>query len=190
MSKTDRKTRDKQHATRKSALAVVEALSPAELAEVMDEIDERVDIQPKVLKGLAQLQCTIAEAAAACGVTERTLLRRLKIPVYRVAWEAGKLAGRVSLRRRQWDHTALGRHGAVQMAIHLGNQPQWLGQSTKTKHEVGGPGGGPIPVVDISRLKDLDDEQFAALETACEIMGFDLFGGGKRGDDGESDADS
>lgn len=87
----------------------------------------RIEIDEAELEELACLQCTIAEAAAWFGVSQRTLARRLKEPAYREAWERGAGKGRLGLRRAQLN---LAEKNAT-MAIFLGKQI--LGQKEQSQ---------------------------------------------------------
>lgn len=111
---------------------------------------EKVEISPDILRGLAQIQCTLAEAASVLGCSERTLKRRLKEDEQlRLAWASGKGGGRVSLRRRMWkssevlttsEGVPINDRSAVQMQIHLSKH--WLGMADK--HEITGRNGAAI----------------------------------------------
>lgn len=76
---------------------------------------------------LARMQCTLEEAAATLGVVKNTFRSFLtQNPEIDEAWRLGPLAGRASLRQRQW---ASATKGNVQMQKWLGKQ--YLGQSEK-----------------------------------------------------------
>lgn len=111
----------------------------------------------KLLRGLRKIQCTIEEAAAACGVHRKTLHEFLaRYPEAREAWEAGKNEGKASLRRLQFDMAK----SNPTMAIFLGKQ--YLGQ--RDKKELGGPDGGAIPLsIDVTRFTDDQLEQLESL---------------------------
>lgn len=104
----------------------------------------RVFIDEGILRGLAQIQCTIVEAAAVLKVTKRTLLRRLEEPKFKDAWEQGQAEGRASLRRLQWRHAKMPNSAGVSMTIHLSKHH--LGQTEKAALELTGQNGGPIEV--------------------------------------------
>jgi predicted DNA-binding protein (UPF0251 family) len=78
----------------------------------------RIEIDAAELEELACLQCTIAEAAAWFSVSQSTLARRLKEPLYAAAWSRGAGKGRLGLRRAQLN---LAEKNAT-MAIFLGKQ--------------------------------------------------------------------
>ena len=86
------------------------------------------------LEGLASIQCTYEELAAFFKCDKRTIIRYMKKPEYREAFERGMANGRVSLRRAQFQ-AAL--KGDKTMQIWLGKQ--YLGQkdSVTTVHEGG-----------------------------------------------------
>ena len=85
-----------------------------------------VEIDPKILKQLAFLRCSIEDAATAFSTTKRTLLRRLKEDeALAEAWEKGRSEFRIGLKRLQWRHAQMANSAGVQMAIHL------------SKHELG-----------------------------------------------------
>ncbi len=97
------------------------------------------------LRKLAQLHCTIDEAASYFNCCKRTLLRWLEKPAYASAWEDGKAAGRLSLRRLQWQHANGAGSAAVQMTIHLSKH--WLGETEKVLNEHSGPDGSPLQII-------------------------------------------
>lgn len=113
-----------------------------------------VEISIDQLQALAQINCTIEEAAAVlkCGV--RTLKGRLKRPEYAEAWERGALLGKVSLRRLQWRHASGTGSSAVNMTIHLSRHR--LGEIERHHHQ------GAIGTYDLTKL---DDKQLALLES-------------------------
>jgi hypothetical protein len=99
----------------------------------------KIDIEQ--LEKVAQLMCTIEEAAAFFGCCKRTLLRYLDKPEYREAWERGANRGKMSLRRLQWKHANGTGSSAVQMTIHLSKH--WLGESERTLASLHHTGTGP-----------------------------------------------
>lgn len=82
-----------------------------------------IEIDVEELGKLAELQCTIDEAAAFFDCSSRTIHRYLSTrhrdPKYRQAWERGRALGRISLRRLQWQHAQGTGLAAVNMTIHL-----------------------------------------------------------------------
>jgi hypothetical protein len=102
----------------------------------------RVFIDHGILKALAEIQCTIEEAAAVLGVSKSLLLRRLKDTNIKASWETGQAIGRVSLRRLQFRHAKMPNSAGVSMTIHLSKHH--LGQTEKSLVEMSGEGGGPL----------------------------------------------
>lgn len=96
----------------------------------------RVFIDAEILRGLAQIQCTIAEAAAVLKVTKRTLLRRLEEPKFKEVWVRGQAEGCASLRRLQFRHAKMPNSAGVSMTIHLSKHH--LGQTEKAAIELSG----------------------------------------------------
>lgn len=90
------------------------------------------------LRKLAGLGCTYDDVAAWFKVSRETIIRRMKEPRFRDAWEQGQGRGRVSLRRTQFE---LAKRSAT-MAIFLGKQI--LGQRDVVDQRLTGPGGGPL----------------------------------------------
>lgn len=98
----------------------------------------------RIVAGLGREQATIREAGAVLGVSHQVFLNFLnRHQDARAVWENGKLAGRVSLRRRQWDAAMASDHT---MLIWLGKQ--YLDQSDRSRQEVSGPDGGGIEIED------------------------------------------
>src|SRR5262245_33874224 len=79
-----------------------------------------------ILTGLAQIQCTVKEAAAVFHVSAPTFIAFLdrNKGAMRQVWEEGKEQGKVSLRRTQWRLA----QSNVPMAIFLGKN--YLGQGS------------------------------------------------------------
>jgi hypothetical protein len=83
------------------------------------------------VQALGKIQCTMKEAAAVLGVTEKTFIEFLqRFKKANEAFVAGKEAGRASLRRQQWK---LAESGHATMQIWLGKQ--YLGQADKNAVE-------------------------------------------------------
>lgn len=116
----------------------------------------KTEIDPIALERLAQIHCTIDEAAAVLGCSKRTLIRHLKEPANRERWDAGREKGKASLRRLQWQHANGSGSSAVQMTIHLSKH--WLGETEKILNELTGRDGGPIQTEEVMR----DAESFAS----------------------------
>ena len=111
-----------------------------------------LDLDVDQLERIAQLHCTIAEAATMLGCSERSLKHLLSPskntkPQYREAWERGKQSGKMSLRRLQWAHANGKGSSAVTMTIHLSKH--WLGETDKSLVEHAGDIG-----ISVSVLKD------------------------------------
>jgi hypothetical protein len=112
-----------------------------------------IDVNVKMVRKLAELQCTQAEAAAFFGITVGRFARLLKqYPALKYAWQHGLEVGKISLRRLQWAHAVKN----PAMAIHLGKNI--LGQSDKVKNELSGEDGGPIEVEFIGSKEDKASE--------------------------------
>lgn len=116
------------------------------------------EIDIKQLETLAQMHCTVQEAAAVFKCSIRTLWRYLdpeaRDPSYREAWERGQHAGKASLRRLQWKHANGTGSSAVQMTIHLSKH--WLGETEKAALELTGANNGPIQHEDVTK-RDADE---------------------------------
>jgi hypothetical protein len=97
---------------------------------------KRVFIDQGILKALAEIQCTVEEAAAVLGVSKRLLLRRFEDANFKAIWETGQAVGRVSLRRLQFRHAKMPNSAGVQMTIHLSKHH--LGQTEKAALELSG----------------------------------------------------
>ena len=87
------------------------------------------------LEVLAQVQCTVEEAAAAMDISPATFKKRLNAdPKMKEIWDRGAPKGRVSLRRLQWQHArGFGPH-AVAMTVHLSKH--WLGEHDKQNLDI------------------------------------------------------
>lgn len=104
------------------------------------------------IEAAGQIQCTLVEVAAILGSSEEPLRQFFRQwPEAADAYEKGKQNGKSSLRRQQFKLAM----SNPAMAIFLGKN--YLGQADR--HEVGGTGGGAIPV----RLESLTSAQLAAL---------------------------
>src|SRR3979409_367157 len=82
------------------------------------------DIDLVELEKLCMMQATDAEIGAFFGVSERTVLRRKKVPEFAEVMERGRAKGRLSMRRMQMK---LLEAGNATMGIWLGKQ--YLGQN-------------------------------------------------------------
>jgi len=107
-----------------------------------------VEIDLVKLEALAMIQATEDEIAAVFGCNRRTIINRLKEPEFLLAYENGKLKGRLNLRRLQWRHAnSPTSSAAVNMTIHMSQQAYWLGENSKSAVEV-----NPIELV-ITRIE-------------------------------------
>jgi hypothetical protein len=133
----------------------------------LDEYGEPLTGRPKVridietFGQLAALQCTTEELACFFSVTKRTMIRRLKEPALREAYERGLALGRVSLRRLQWRHAKMPNSAGVQMTIHLSKHH--LGQTEKAALELSGRVDSNVEVNTSAR-----DRVFRKLDTMAE----------------------
>jgi hypothetical protein len=105
------------------------------------------------IEGLARIQCTDEEIAAAVGCSVDTLARRkVDDPAFMEALQRGKAKGRGSLRRLQWQRA---NGGSDTMLIWLGKQ--LLGQRDKSDQSVTGENGGAIVMQIISGVDRGED---------------------------------
>jgi hypothetical protein len=114
----------------------------------------RMAIDLAVVTRAASIGCTIAEIAALTAISPRTFTNRMeKDEAFAAAVEQARGQGRATLRRLQW-HRA--NNGSDTMLIWLGKN--MLGQSDR--HELGGPGGGPIEMVvtGVRRAMDIEGD--------------------------------
>lgn len=138
----------------------------------LDASDPRVI---EYVKGLALLQCTLPEMAAALFVSHKTFKKfRDDHPEVAEAIGAGKGGGLVSLRRVQF---RLAQKSAA-MAIFLGKN--YLGQTDRQQHEHTGANGGPIQNVDLTGASAED------LDRLENLLGISL-GSGESGEDQAED---
>lgn len=121
----------------------------------------KVDFKEDVLENLASIRCTYEEVALYHKCSVKTVKRALANPrdenetnPLREAWERGKTACAISLRRTQFSHAQLPNSAGVHMAIHLGKH--YLGQTDKNLVEMTGKDGGPLEFRDLSKLSDAE----------------------------------
>lgn len=121
----------------------------------------KMDTSPQTLQqlaGLGSIQATKPEVAAVFNVTMPTLRIYFNAnPEALAAYENGKGIGKMSLRRRQWKMAEKN----PTMAIWLGKN--WLDQSDRAKHEHTGKNGGPLAVLDLSKLSGPELDAYEAL---------------------------
>lgn len=111
----------------------------------------------KVVRGLGQIQATSKEIAAVLGVSEPTWIAfKAKHPEVADALQQGTGTGLASLRRRQFKAADAGN---ATMLVWLGKQ--YLGQ--RDHRDISGPGGGPIPTVDLTKLSGDDLARLEAI---------------------------
>jgi hypothetical protein len=104
-----------------------------------------VEIDQVQLAALGAMHATYEEIAAFFNCNRRTVINRLKDPEFLLAYENGKLRGKLNLRRLQWRHAQGSGSSAVNMTIHLSKH--WLGETDKSAVEV-----NPIELV-ITRIE-------------------------------------
>jgi hypothetical protein len=92
-----------------------------------------VEINPDQLAIFGSWHCTQEEIAGFYNCDRRTIINRLKDPEYLLAYENGKLKGKLNLKRNSW-RLAQG-HGssAVNMTIYL--RRQWLHETDGTQNQ-------------------------------------------------------
>lgn len=82
----------------------------------------KLDLDPELIRKLAQIQCTHAEIAQVVGCSESHIDKKYGPQI--AEWRE---AGKASLRRKQWEKAM---DGNIVMLIWLGKQ--YLGQSDRT----------------------------------------------------------
>lgn len=104
--------------------------------EPKQERANRIPIDIESLKNLRQIAVTEDEAAAVFGVSRRTIIRRLKQPEYRQAWDDGLALCKVSLKRQMIRHSKMansaGVHATEVLMKHI------LGWTEKAALEISG----------------------------------------------------
>jgi hypothetical protein len=118
-----------------------------------------------IIAGLARIQATQHEAAAAFGVTGRTFEEFLRKHDLQRFWRYGQLEGMTSLRKKQFKMAS--------MAMWLGKQ--YLGQ--RDKMDVSNPDGGLSQQLNINAqaIASLPPEQRMALQNALKLLMPDKF---------------
>lgn len=122
----------------------------------------RVFIDPGILRGLAEIQCTVEEAASVLGVSKRLLLRRFEDADIKEIWESGQAVGKVAVRRQMYRHMKMANSAGVQAAIHLAKHH--LGQTEKAALELSGRVDSNVEVSNTSARERI----FAKLDTLAE----------------------
>jgi hypothetical protein len=117
----------------------------------------RKEIDWSDVEKLCGLQCTQEEIAQFCDVSQDTLTRHCQDEFgmsFAEFFEQKRGAGRISLRRSQWQ---LAQKGNPTMLIWLGKQ--YLSQRDKTSTELSGPEGRPIETRSLGKLTDEELEK-------------------------------
>jgi len=143
----------------------------ADLESLADDlVGPPPEFTPANLRRFAMIQPTQAEIAAFFDVSSRTVIRRMKQPRFAAAWEAGRAAGQLSIRRFQLRYLKAGGSSGATILQHLSRH--WLGETDKSLVEVGGKGGGPIALAfDPAALARLSIEELRALESLAQKLG-------------------
>ena len=74
---------------------------------------KKIEIDPKMIRGLAQIGATWDEIAGILGIARTTLAVRMREKKYRDAYEQGVAEGDVSIRRAQYDSAMRGKTGML-----------------------------------------------------------------------------
>lgn len=106
-----------------------------------------INIDLEDVRRLAAMQCDDGEAAAFFRISRKKWKDILNShEEVKFEWESGRSLGKTSLRRKQFRLAST----SASMAIHLGKNV--LGQADIVKTEHTGPNGGPMQVIDPSKL--------------------------------------
>lgn len=111
-----------------------------------------IEIDMKLLKELASIQCTEAEMCAILGVSQDTFARRKADPEFAQILENGRLHGKVSLRRAHF------RLAMTNPAVHIFACKNLLGMTDKPDES------GPIPQDQARRIKEALDAMDGAID--------------------------
>lgn len=93
---------------------------------------KKIEIDPKMIRGLAQIGATWDEIAGILGIARTTLAVRMREKKYRDAYEQGVAEGDVSIRRAQYDSAMRGKTG---MLVWLGKNRLNQTDRVETKNE-------------------------------------------------------
>ena len=93
---------------------------------------KKIEIDPKMIRGLAQIGATWDESAGILGIARTTLAVRMREKKYRDAYEQGVAEGDVSIRRAQYDSAMRGKTG---MLVWLGKNRLNQTDRVETKNE-------------------------------------------------------
>ena len=74
---------------------------------------KKIEIDPKMIRGLAQIGATWDEIAGILGIARTTLAVRMREKKFRDAYEQGVAEGDVSIRRAQYDSAMKGKTGML-----------------------------------------------------------------------------
>ena len=160
--------------------AVIRSMSLPELVRALRRVypdvdwpgpnrSPRIEVDLKRLEKLGTLCVTVGEAADVLGVSRSTLTRRLREPVYRCAWNRGRVAVKIALRRKQID---LAMAGNVTMLIWLGKQ--LLGQKNDPEPPA------PLPRETNEFILSLDELESMLDEVEAELSEKNADGGPNR----------
>lgn len=127
------------------------------------------DIDLKHFETMCQYQFTVEEMAAALKLSKRTLIRKIKVDPYKTLWEDGKASGRAFVKRRCYELMSLDNSAGVQATIHLSKHV--LGWTDKAALELTGKDGGPVQVIDYSKLSNEQIDQLEAIASALAATG-------------------
>lgn len=127
------------------------------------------DIDLKHFEKMCAFQFTVEEMAAALKISKRTLLRKLKQPEFKTLWDDGAANGRQLVKRRGFELMEINNSAGVQAWIH--QTKMILHFSEKNALELTGKNGGPVQMLDLSKLSDEQITQLEAIATALAAAG-------------------
>ena len=93
---------------------------------------KKIEIDPKMIRGLAQIGATWDEIAGILGIARTTLAVRMREKKYRDAYEQGVAEGDVSIRRAQYASAMRGKTGKL---VWLGKNRLNQTDRVETKNE-------------------------------------------------------
>lgn len=144
----------------RSIADVLQALEGAYLAvERPGCRSDRIDFDLALVERLGALQATVWEAARFFGVSRSTMTRRLAEPEYRMAWQRGRVAVKLALRRKQLEVALAGDNT---MLIWLGKQ--MLGQANEPVQQLRLSDGWEEPTIDMDEFDLMMDELMAEFD--------------------------
>jgi hypothetical protein len=127
------------------------------------------EIDLKHFEKMCSYQFTVEEMAAALKISKRTLLRKIKVDPYKTLWDDGAANGRQLVKRRGFELMAMDNSAGVQAWIH--QTKHVLGWNDKAALELTGKNGGPVQILDLSKLSDEQIAQLEAIATALAAAG-------------------